>query len=262
MVNDMGVIGLVGRSSEFRILEELARAVQTSEGGALVIRGEPGIGKTALIDRLLRSTPGVLTLRAAGVESEMELPFAGLHQVCAPLFTLLPKLPASGTDWARGVEARSRALISEGEAAEAFYVQAIERLDRSLVRPEAARAHLVFGEWLRRENRRVEARHHLRVAYDQLSAMGMDAFAERAKRELATTGDTQRKRTFSTVFELTPQETQIARLAADGRTNPEIGAQLFISTHTVQYHLRKIFAKLGVSSRRELPQVVRPVQPP
>jgi DNA-binding CsgD family transcriptional regulator len=168
---------------------------------------------------------------------------------------------ASGTDWALGVEARSRALISAGDAAEALYLQAIERLDRSPVRPEAARTHLVFGEWLRRESRRVEARHHLRVAYDQLSAMGMEGFAERAKRELAATGDTQRKRAVNTLFELTPQETQIARLAADGRTNPEIGAQLFISTHTVQYHLRKVFAKLGVSSRHELPQLVRPIQP-
>jgi DNA-binding CsgD family transcriptional regulator len=159
---------------------------------------------------------------------------------------------ASGTDWALGIEARSKALISTGESAEALHLEAIERLARTPVRPEAARAHLVFGEWLRREDRRAEARHHLRAAYDELSGLGMDAFAERARRELAATGEKVVRRTVDATLDLTPQELQIARLAAEGETNPEIGAQLFISARTVEYHLRKVFTKLAVSSRKEL----------
>ena len=115
-----------------------------------------------------------------------------------------------------------------------------------------ARAHLVYGEWLRRENRRVDAREQLRVAHEMLSEIGMEAFAERARRELLATGETVRKRTVETLDDLTPQETQIAHMAADGRTNPEIGAQLFLSPRTVEWHLRKVFGKLGITSRREL----------
>jgi DNA-binding CsgD family transcriptional regulator len=159
---------------------------------------------------------------------------------------------ASGSDWALGIEARCRALLSSGAAAEPLYLEAIERLDQSPVRPEAARAHLLYGEWLRREGRRVDARQHLRDAYAQLRAIGMEAFAERAGRELAATGETVRKRTVETLTQLTPQELQIARRAAEGHTNPEIGAQLFISARTVEYHLRKVFTKLDVPSRREL----------
>jgi DNA-binding CsgD family transcriptional regulator/tetratricopeptide (TPR) repeat protein len=159
---------------------------------------------------------------------------------------------ASGTDWALGIEARCRALLRTDEGAEALFREAIERLNRSPVRPEAARAHLLYGEWLRREGRRVDARQHLRDAYEQLSAMGMDAFAERARRELAATGETVRKRSVETRTDLTPQELQIARLVAEGHTNPEIGAQLFISARTVEYHLRKVFTKLAVTSRKEL----------
>jgi DNA-binding CsgD family transcriptional regulator/tetratricopeptide (TPR) repeat protein len=167
---------------------------------------------------------------------------------------------ASDTDWAGGIQARCRALLSTGPAAEALYREAITRLTRTPVRPEAARAHLLYGEWLRRDNRRVEARLHLRSAYEQLSTIGMDAFADRASRELAATGETVRKRTVETTTELTPQEIQVARLAADGRSNPEIGAQLFISARTVEWHLRKVFTKLNISSRRELREsVLRPV---
>jgi DNA-binding CsgD family transcriptional regulator len=159
---------------------------------------------------------------------------------------------ASGTDWALGVEARCRALLSTGGAAESFYLEAIERLDRTPNRPEAARAHLLFGEWLRRENRRVEARQHLRAAFEALSAMGMDGFAERARRELVATGETVRKRTVDTATELTDQEACVARLVAEGLTNMEIGAKLFISARTVEWHLGKVFTKRGISSRREL----------
>ncbi|MGQ4386269.1 helix-turn-helix transcriptional regulator [Streptomyces sp. SAS_270] len=159
---------------------------------------------------------------------------------------------ASGTDWALGVEARSRALLSEGDSAERLYREAIERLERTRVRMDLARAHLVYGEWLRRENRRVDARAQLDAAHEMFSRFGAEAFAERARGELHATGAKVRNRTVATPTALTPQEAQIARLAGKGLTNPEIGAQLFISRHTVEWHLRKVFSKLGVSSRREI----------
>jgi len=159
---------------------------------------------------------------------------------------------ASGTDWAFGTEARSRALLSEGETAENCYREAIERLGRTRMRPAVARAHLLYGEWLRRENRRRDARAELRTAHGLFTTMGMEAFAERTRRELLATGDTVRKRTAETASELTAQEAHIARLAADGRTNVEIGTQLFLSTRTVEWHLSKVYTKLGVGSRREL----------
>jgi ATP/maltotriose-dependent transcriptional regulator MalT len=158
----------------------------------------------------------------------------------------------SGTDWALGTEARCRALLSEPAAAEPLYREALERLRRTRVRGEYARAHLLFGEWLRRERRRTDAREHLRTAHELFGEMGMEAFAERARRELAATGETLRKRRIETRDELTPQEWQIARLARDGLSNPEIGARLFLSPRTVEWHLRKVFTKLGISSRREL----------
>jgi DNA-binding CsgD family transcriptional regulator len=164
---------------------------------------------------------------------------------------------AAGTDWALGILARSRALLSEGESAEPLYGEAIERLSRTRVRVELARAHLVYGEWLRRQNRRVDAREQLRDAYEMLTAMGMGGFAERARRELLATGETVRKRTTGTAGELTPQEAEIARLAGSGHTNPEISTQLFISPRTVEWHLRKVFAKLGISSRKELRDAYR-----
>jgi DNA-binding CsgD family transcriptional regulator len=167
---------------------------------------------------------------------------------------------ASGTDWALGVEARSRALLSTGSTAEALYLEAIERLDRSPVRPEAARAHLLFGEWLRRQNRRVDARHELRTAHEMLVTMGAQGFAERARRELLATGETVRKRRVETATDLTDQEACIARLVADGLTNTEIGAQLFISARTVEWHLRKVFTKLEVGSRQELRRQLRTIE--
>jgi DNA-binding CsgD family transcriptional regulator len=162
----------------------------------------------------------------------------------------------SGTDWGLGVEARSRALVSRGQAAEDLYREAIERLGRTPLRPDLARAHLLYGEWLRRENRRTDAREQLRTAHELLSDIGMEAFAERARRELAATGETARRRTPRAASparqELTAQEAQVAQLARDGLSNPEIGARLFISAHTVQYHLGKVFAKLGITSRGQL----------
>src|SRR5262249_45678218 len=134
----------------------------------------------------------------------------------------------SRTDWALGIEARSRALLSDGETADRLYREAIERLGHTWIRAELARAHLLYGEWLRRENRRTQAREQLRSAHEMLTEMAMDGFADRARHELLATGETVRKRTVDTLTELTPQEAQIAKLARDGRTNQEIGSQLFI----------------------------------
>jgi DNA-binding CsgD family transcriptional regulator len=157
-----------------------------------------------------------------------------------------------GTDFGLGIEARCRALLSGGAAADELYREAIERLSRTRLRPELARARLLYGEWLRRQSRRVDARAQLRMAYDMFTAIGMEAFAERARRELIATGETVRKRSVETRSQLTLQEEQIARLARDGRTSPEIGTQLFLSARTVEWHLGKIFTKLGIGSRREL----------
>jgi len=161
-----------------------------------------------------------------------------------------------GSDWAKGLEARSRALVSEGQEAEHHYAQAVERLGRTQLRPELARAHLLYGEWLRRENRRLDARHQLHAAYHLLDTIGAEAFAERARRELLATGEKVRKREIDTYSQLTPQEEHIVRLARDGRTNPEIAAELFISPRTVEWHFRKVFAKLGITSRRDLHQAM------
>jgi ATP/maltotriose-dependent transcriptional regulator MalT len=165
---------------------------------------------------------------------------------------------ATDSDWAMGIEARARALLSDGAAAEPLYRESIARLRGTRVRAELARTHLLYGEWLRRERRRVDAREQLRTAHEMLTRMGIDAFAERARRELVATGETVRKRTVETRDELTAQEMQIALLARDGLSNPEIGARLFISAQTVKYHLRKVFIKLDVSARHELDRALPP----
>lgn len=172
------------------------------------------------------------------------------------LWQLSESTRASGTDWALGVEARSRALLSDGVAAEGLYREAVERLGRTRVRVELARAHLLYGEWLRRENRRLDAREQLSTAHEMLTQLGAEAFAGRARRELRATGATVRRRASATDTALTSQETQIARLAADGLTNPEIGAQMFLSRHTVEWHLRSVFSKLGIASRNEIHTVL------
>jgi DNA-binding CsgD family transcriptional regulator len=159
---------------------------------------------------------------------------------------------ASDTDWGAGIRARSQALVSADDAAEPLYREAVERLSRTRIRPQLARAHLVYGEWLRREGRRVDARHELLQAFEMFADMGMDAFSERTRRELAATGEKIRAQAAERPHDLTSQEAQIARLAREGLTNSEIGFQLYLSARTVEWHLRKVFAKLGITSRRQL----------
>ena len=165
---------------------------------------------------------------------------------------LTERTSVTRSEWALATEARVRALMSEGAAAESAYREAIDRLRRTWLRPELGRAHLLFGEWLRREGRRVDAREQLRTAHGMLAAIGAEGFAERARRELAATGENVRRRTVETRDELTSQELQIAGLARDGLSNPEIGARLFLSPRTVEWHLKKVFTKLGISSRMGL----------
>jgi DNA-binding CsgD family transcriptional regulator len=159
---------------------------------------------------------------------------------------------ASGTELALGIEAARRALLHGDDTADEHYREAIERLGHTRIRVELARAQLLYGEWLRRDGRRADARAQLRTAHEALAAMGVEAFADRARHELAATGETVRKRAAQTSGELTAQEAHIARLAAEGRTSPEIAAALYLSPRTVEWHLRKIFTKLGVSTRRQL----------
>ena len=166
-----------------------------------------------------------------------------------------------GNEFALGMEARSRALVSDGEIADELYREAIERLGHSPIRPELARAHLLYGEWLRRESRRVDAREQLRVAHEMFAGIGMEAFTERARGELLATGEKVRKRTVETRDELTAQERQVARLAREGLSNPEIGARLFLSPRTVEWHLRNVFNKLGIRSRRELAAALSTADP-
>ena len=176
----------------------------------------------------------------------------GLHAV----EQLSESTQASGTELALGMEARSRALLSEGAAAEALYREAIERLARTHARVHLARAHLLYGEWLRRERRRREAREHLRTALEMFTSMGTAALADRANRELVATGERARKRSVETRDDLTPQEAQIARLARDGLSNADIGARLFLSQSTIAYHLRNVFSKVNIASRHELAHVL------
>jgi DNA-binding CsgD family transcriptional regulator len=184
-------------------------------------------------------------VEAASRSGKPEVATAALRQ-------LDERTRAGATTWALGIEARSHALLDDGPAAEALYREGIERLARTRITVHLARAHLVYGEWLRRENRRLDAREQLHLAHEMFSHIGAEAFAERARRELLATGETVRRRTADTVDALTPQEVQIARLAGDGRSNSEIGAELFISPRTVEYHLHKVFQKLDIGSRKEL----------
>ena len=165
---------------------------------------------------------------------------------------LAVKAGAAGTDWARGIEARARALLAEGADADRWFRTAIDHLRRTRVQAELARTHLLYGEWLRRDGRRLDARAKLNAAHEMFVSMGMEAFAQRAANELAATGEKRRRRISETPDDLTAQERQIAELARDGLSNPQIGARLFLSPRTVEWHLRHVYSKLGIRTRREL----------
>jgi DNA-binding CsgD family transcriptional regulator len=240
----------------------LENATGRGEGRVLAMAGyatailNNGLGRyEAAIDGAKRgSDDGELGYGGASLPELVEAATrSGRPEVAAAALPgLEERTRAAGTDWALGVLARSRALMSEGEDADALYREAIERLERTRIRVELARARLLYGEWLRREHRRVDAREQLRSAHEMFSRFGAEAFAERARRELTATGETVRRITVETRDVLTPQESQVARLAQNGRTNPEIGAELFISPRTVEYHLHKVFTKLDIRSRKEL----------
>ncbi len=184
-------------------------------------------------------------IEAAAHTGERETAAAAVSQLAA-------RAGASETDWGLGVLASARALIADDQNAEGLFAEAIERLERTSIVVQLARTHLRYGEWLRRVNRRLDARRHLTEAHSMFTRMGANAFAERTRRELVAIGEKVRKQPLRSGDELTAQEAQIARLGAEGLTNQEIGAQLFISTHTVEWHLRKVFVKLGITSRRQL----------
>ncbi len=265
----LGLAAVRGRDDETRALTE-------ATGPDAAARGE-GTGVTAaqwasavLSNGLGRYADALAAASAAG-EHPDEFGLAAWLQVelieaaaragqpgraAGALRSLSEITSASGTDWALGVQARSRALLTEGEAAERGYVAAIQRLSRTRVRLDLARAHLLYGEWLRRENRRIDAREQLRRAHQMLQTMGAEGFAERARRELMAAGQTVRKRTAEAAGLLTAQERQIARRAREGRTNAEIGAELFLSPRTVEWHMSNVFAKLGIASRRQLWQAL------
>jgi DNA-binding CsgD family transcriptional regulator len=193
---------------------------------------------------------GVVELIEAGARSGTPERVTDAHR------RLVEMANVTGTNWAIGVAERCNALLSEGEAAESSYREAIARLNETRLRPEIGRAHLLYGEWLRGEHRRMDARVQLRTAHDLFASIGMEAFAERARRELTATGEKAHKRTVETRDDLTAQERQIAQLARDGLSNAEIGARLIISQHTVAYHLRKVFNKLGIASRNQLSEAL------
>jgi DNA-binding CsgD family transcriptional regulator len=260
----MMLAGWRGNEAEALELFEPARPEATARGEGL------GLGVLEWATALLYNGNGryaeALAAAQRGCEEDddglfawtlVELIEAGVRSgatdaASAALDRLSARTQASGTDWALGIEAGSRALLSNGPDAEPLYREAVERLGRSRGVVHLARVQLLYGEWLRRENRRVDAREQLRAAYERFEQIGAEAFAERARRELVATGETAPRRTVETRDVLTPQEAQIARMASDRQTNPEIGATLFISPRTVEYHLRKVFTKLDISSRKEL----------
>src|SRR4051812_32706434 len=267
---EIWVAALRGREPELSALVDdfVTDAEERGEGFALAFAGQ---ARAVLHNGLGRYEEALTAVREAvdvAPYSELSTPSAvaelveaaarvGEHRIAArALERLTLTTGPSGTDWALGVEARSRALLSDGDVAERLYQDAIERLRRTRVRLQLARTHLLYGEWLRRERRRPDAREHLRAALELFTSMGAEAFAARAERELLATGERVRKRRIETAEQLTVQEIQVVRLARDGLSNSAIGERLFISQHTVAYHLRKVFTKLDVTSRNQLGPVL------
>jgi DNA-binding CsgD family transcriptional regulator len=265
------VAALRGREDEFSKLVETTTSDVVARGEGFVL-GIARQATAALNNALGRYDVALAAVReAVDIEpsDEMGSPRTmpelieaavrcGEHRLAErALERLAESTRASGTEWALGLEAGSRALLSDGEAAEGLYREAIERLARTRQHVQLARAHLLYGEWLRRERRRVDAREQLRTALEMFTSMGTEAFAKRAERELLATGERVRRRSVQTRDELTAQEAQVARLARDGLSNAAIGARLFISQHTVAYHLRKVFSKLDITSRNQLTAALR-----
>jgi DNA-binding CsgD family transcriptional regulator len=267
--------GLRGDEATISELVEAAEAeTRIRGGGTLLTFGEHarallynGLGRyeAALPVAESASARNELTVSTWSLPELIEAAARSGHEDAAAdgLERLTERTQAAGTELALGIEARSRALLAEGSAADELHHEAVARLSRCRFAPDQARAHLLYGEWLRREGRRTDAREQLHSAHDMLSAIGMQAFAERTRRELLATGEKARRRTDDTRGDLTPQEAQIAELARQGHSNPEIGAQLFLSARTVEWHLHKVFTKLDISSRKELDAALRkrPRQP-
>ena len=253
------------RGQETRLLELIAASLEDAppRGEAQAV-SLAGYAMAVLYNGLGRYEASLASTRGAGADGDRlsiwalpELVEAGARSgrpdvARAALRRLEERACPGGADWALGIQVRSRALLSAGKAADCLYREALERLGSSGLVLHRVRTQLVYGEWLRREGRRVDAREQLQPAHEMLSRIGAAGFAERARRELRATGATARKRTRETRDDLTAQEAQIARLAGDGYTNPEIAAELFISPRTVEWHLRKVFPKLGITSRRQL----------
>ena len=268
---ELSIAALRGREPELSALVEdfTADATARGEGFALAFAAQAGAVLYNGLGRYEQACAAVREAVDVAPHSELSTPSAvaelveaaaragerGIAERALERLTLSTR--PSGGDWALGVEARSRALLSDGEAAECLYREAIERLGRTRVRVQLARAHLLYGEWLRREPRQLEAREQLRISHAMFTEMGVEAFAGRAERELSASGQRVRKRGVEHRDELTAQEAQIARLARDGLSNPAIGSRLFISSRTVEYHLRKVYDKLDIRSRRELEGVLR-----
>jgi DNA-binding CsgD family transcriptional regulator/tetratricopeptide (TPR) repeat protein len=266
----VGLVAMRGDEVEARRFIDTARAevIERGEGAGLTFLDW---GESVLYNGLGRYAEALAAARRVVDHTELvpvnwampELIEAGVRVGALELAAetdrrLADRSKASGTDWALGIAARSHALLVDHGRAEDLYAEAIERLARTRVAVDLARAHLLYGEWLRRQRRRLDARNELRIAHELFTGFGMEAFAERARVELEATGERARKRTVTTRGDLTPQEAQIARLARDGLSNVEIGARLFISKHTVEYHLRKVFAKLGINSRTKLARALPP----
>jgi ATP/maltotriose-dependent transcriptional regulator MalT len=261
--------GYRGIEAEALVLFEAAERDANARGGEGIVLTFAEHARAVLYNSLGRYDAALVPARSAAQRDELMVSVWSMPELVeaatrcgetdtasGAITSLSERTRAAGTELALGIEARSRALLSDGEVAEGLYREAIDRLGRARFKFELARAHLVYGEWLRRERRRIDARDRLRLARDTFTLMGADAFAARAGRELLATGETARKRTDENRDELTAQETQIAQLARDGLSNGEIGARLFISPRTVEYHLHKVFTKLGIRSREHLDRVL------